>query len=213
MAYDFTAASSQYLSATAPIDGNTFPYTMACWFRASNVTSTYVIMSLSATSGPYAGLVAEGGFAGDPVRAFQTSASTEARTTTGYTANNWHHACGVFTSNSSRTAYLDGGGAVTNTATEGAATGGSNVLIGARRLNSTLGTYFDGDIAEVGIWNTNLTADEIKSLSSGMTCDKVRPQSLVFYAPLVRDLIDYKGGLTITNNNTATVAVHPRVYS
>jgi hypothetical protein len=46
-----------------------------------------------------------------------------------------------------------------------------------------------------------------------MTCDKVRPQSLVFYAPLVRDLIDYKGGLTITNNNTATVANHPRVYA
>jgi hypothetical protein len=46
-----------------------------------------------------------------------------------------------------------------------------------------------------------------------MTCDKVRPQNLVFYAPLVRDLIDAKGGLTITNNNGATVANHPRVYA
>ena len=46
-----------------------------------------------------------------------------------------------------------------------------------------------------------------------MTCDKVRPQSLVFYAPLVRNLQDVKGGLTISNNNTATVAVHPRVYA
>jgi hypothetical protein len=49
--------------------------------------------------------------------------------------------------------------------------------------------------------------------ADGMTCDKIRPQSLVFYAPLVRDLIDVKGGLTITNNNTATVANHPRVYA
>jgi len=71
----------------------------------------------------------------------------------------------------------------------------------------------DGLIAEVGIWNAALTADEIASLAAGMTCDKVRPQSLVFYAPLVRDLVDVKGGLTITNNNTATVANHPRVYA
>jgi hypothetical protein len=58
-----------------------------------------------------------------------------------------------------------------------------------------------------------LTAAEIASLAKGMTCDKVRPESLVFYAPLVRDLIDAKGGLTITNNNGATVANHPRVYA
>jgi len=70
-----------------------------------------------------------------------------------------------------------------------------------------------GQIAEVGIWNAALTAAEIASLAKGMTCDKVRPQSLVFYAPLVRDLIDQKGGLTITNNNAATVADQPRVYA
>ena len=71
----------------------------------------------------------------------------------------------------------------------------------------------NGLIAEVGIWNAALTAAEIASLAKGMTCDKVRPQSLVFYAPLVRDLTDQKGGLAIANNNGATVANHPRVYA
>ncbi len=70
-----------------------------------------------------------------------------------------------------------------------------------------------GQIAEVGIWNVALADAEIASLADGMTCDKVRPQSLVFYAPLVRELIDARGGLTITNNNAATVAAHTRVYS
>ena len=51
------------------------------------------------------------------------------------------------------------------------------------------------------------------SLAKGITCDKIRPQNLVFYAPLVRDLVDAKGGLTIINNNSATVANHPRVYA
>jgi hypothetical protein len=70
-----------------------------------------------------------------------------------------------------------------------------------------------GQIAEVGIWNVALTAAEIASLAKGMTCDKIRPQSLVYYAPLVRNLIDQKGDLTITNNNGATVANHTRVYA
>lgn len=85
-------------------------------------------------------------------------------------------------------------------------------MIGARNAN-TIGQFAEGLVAEVGIWNAALTAAEIASLAAGMTCDKVRPQSLVFYAPLVRDLVDVKGGLTITNNNGATVANHPRVYA
>jgi len=88
----------------------------------------------------------------------------------------------------------------------------NELLVSARR-STTPGLFWDGKIAEAGIWNTDLNDNEVKSLAAGMTCDKVRPQSLVFYAPLVRDLIDYKGGLTITNNNTATVANHPRVYA
>lgn len=73
--------------------------------------------------------------------------------------------------------------------------------------------FGNGRYAEVGIWNAALTAAEVASLAKGMTCDKIRPQNLVFYAPLVRDLIDAKGGLTITNNNSSTVAEHPRVYA
>ena len=85
-------------------------------------------------------------------------------------------------------------------------------LVGARRA-TTIALHYTGRIADAAIWNAALTASEIASLAKGMTCDKVRPQSLVFYAPLVRDLQDVRGGLTITNNNTATVANHPRVYA
>ena len=73
--------------------------------------------------------------------------------------------------------------------------------------------FGNGQYAEVGVWHETLTAAEIASLGAGVTCDKIRPQNLVFYAPLVRDLNDQKGGLTITNNNAATVAAHPRVYA
>jgi hypothetical protein len=212
MAYEFTAASSQRLSATAPITTAQMPYTLACWFLANDVTTNRMLISLNVANGNFAAILANGAFAGDPILVFHSSASAEARTTAGYAANTWTHACGVFSSTTSRTAYINGGNSGTNTVGQSSETS-TELLIGARRFGGALGTYHDGLIAEVGIWNAALTAEEIASLAKGMTCDKVRPQSLVFYAPLVRDLIDQKGGLTITNNNGATVANHTRVYA
>ena len=78
------------------------------------------------------------------------------------------------------------------------------------RLNNL--EHFNGDIANTAIWNTHLSEQELKALSNGFAPEMIRPQSLVFYAPLIRNLIDAKGGRTITNNNGATVAVHPRIY-
>jgi len=129
------------------------------------------------------------------------------------TVNTWHHAAGVFASSTSRTAYLDGVAGAENTTNIGTQATATAINVGARTASGGVAAYFNGDIAEFGIWNAALTAAEIASLAKGMTCDKVRPQSLVYYAPLVRDLIDAKGGLTITNNNGATVANHPRVYA
>ena len=90
-------------------------------------------------------------------------------------------------------------------------TGINELLIGARRFSGAVGLYFDGSIAEAAIWNAALTDDEILSLAKGFTPDQIRPQNLVFYAPLIRELQDLRGGLTITNNNGATVSNHPRV--
>jgi hypothetical protein len=133
---------------------------------------------------------------------------SESFSTASYTQNTWHHCAGIWPSNSSRTSYLDGVASTAATLTIN--TSPQVIYVGAFDNSSD---RFAGQLAEVGIWNAALTAAEIASLAKGMTCDKIRPQSLVFYAPLVRDLIDQKGGLTITNNNGATVATHPRVYA
>jgi hypothetical protein len=69
-----------------------------------------------------------------------------------------------------------------------------------------------GDFAELGMWQSALSAQEVASLADGMTCDKIRPQSLVTYIPLVRDIQDLARGMTLTNTNS-TVAAHPRVYA
>jgi hypothetical protein len=221
MALEFNG-TNQYLQVGSAVL-TAAPLTMACWFNVDSVTVNHSLVSI--TNSGIAGSItrfamfAAGAISGDPVRVIASDAASNngiASTTSGYSANFWHHAAGVFTSASSRSVYLDGGNSATDT-TSITPTLLDRTNIGVQFLQNAGGTsgiaFADGLIAEVGIWNAALTAAEIASLAKGMTCDKVRPQSLVFYAPLVRDLIDQKGGLTITNNNAATVAAHTRVYA
>jgi hypothetical protein len=216
MAYEFASASAKYLSATsAPVTAA--PLSMACWFYPLNVTANMALVCLENSGGTDRFILqALGAIGGDPLQysaGQATTSSAAANSTIGYSANQWSHACGVETNAASRIVYLNGGNSATNTTSRTPASI-DRLKIGTLNFNGTFPFHLmNGYIAEVGIWNAALTAAEIASLANGMTCDKIRPQSLVFYAPLVRDLQDTKGGLTITNNNSATVATHPRVYA
>lgn len=73
--------------------------------------------------------------------------------------------------------------------------------------------YWSGKISEIAIWKGyGLSAAEVTALSKGIAAPRVRARDLSFYAPLIRNLQDVRGGLAITNNNGATVANHPRLY-
>lgn len=209
MSYNFASASSQHLStASAPVTAE--PFTLACWVRLSSITTMRVI-ALNGANGVRHQLsvgISDSGASAQSINGGNSGTSSSGNYVG--TTNEWHHRAAVFDSSTSRTAYYNGTAGSTNT-TNISITGINQITIGAG--NNPAGTFVNGRIAEVGVWNVALNAAEIGSLADGMTCDKVRPDSLVFYAPLVRDLIDYSGGLTITNNNTATVAEHPRVYA
>jgi hypothetical protein len=73
--------------------------------------------------------------------------------------------------------------------------------------------YANIEISEIAIWKNSLTNNEINALHKGFTADQICPQSLAFYAPLIRNLVDLRGGLVITNNNGATPSTHPRIYT
>ena len=216
MAYNFNGTSQRMSTTSTPV--NQPPFTMACWFNVNDLVSTkganfvavvnpigYSRYLLSAVKAP------------SPLYAYQIDGSNNvvgAASTENVSTGVWNHACSVFTGDSSRTVYLNGGNSSTDTASNSPTYSLiTSIQIGAQYFQGSATSFTKGKIAEVGIWNAALTADEVASLAKGMTCDKVRPQSLVFYAPLVRDLQDVKGGLTITNNNAATVADHPRVYA
>lgn len=213
MSYSFLSANSQYLNFTNPLSN--VPFTISAWIYPQ------------ATGGFSVGLYQNAGInnrdrcfigsSGSKLKAETVNEgvlATQSTTSNDFQRESWNHCAGVFASSSSRTAYLNNISATTNTSNNTVNNFQISTVNGI--LGSFSGTLFNtignANYAEVGIWNAALTAAEIASLAKGMTCDKVRPQNLVFYAPLVRDLIDQKGGLTLTNNNGATVANHPRIY-
>jgi hypothetical protein len=81
--------------------------------------------------------------------------------------------------------------------------------IGRVQANNAWST---GDFAELGMWQATLSSAEINSLAKGFACDKVRPQSLVYYTPLVREIQDLARGMTLTDASS-TVEPHPRIYA
>ena len=229
MAYTFAAASSQYLSATAsPLGtGQLADHTLAFWVRAANAaTTTLLAMSRStettSTNNP-AVLVQ---INGDYLRYFMRANSSSTGVgwanllgTSGAVVFNstWRHCvCRLSDSAtvSTATTYVDG--AQNQSVAYGSATPATTGLdrFGVCALvRGNVSSYSSASVADVGVWNVALTTDEIASLARGVTCEQVRPQSLVFYAPLIRNIGDMARSIALTNNNTATVADHPRVYA
>lgn len=66
----------------------------------------------------------------------------------------------------------------------------------------------DGRIAELGIWNATLTSGDFASMARGFCPAFIKPASLNVYVPLVRDLVDIREGVAITNTGPATVSTH-----
>jgi hypothetical protein len=133
-------------------------------------------------------------------------------TTVANTVGTWYHAAAVFLgSGSNVTGYINGvaGTPATNTGTT--LTTLDRLVVGARLSAGTPGLFFDGDIAEVGIWNGALTADEIAGLAKGFAPAKMRAASLVYELRLIRTIQDLRRGLVMTNNNGVTIAPHPRI--
>lgn len=216
MARNFVAASSQYLeNSTTPVTAA--PFTVAFWGRSTSATVTNVALSIADSAGTSNFWIFgfAGATAGDPLlwQVMAAGAFSQALTTTGYTANQWHHCCAVEASATDRRVFIDGGSKGTNTTSRTPA-GIDRVAVG-RRAHSAPDLYFGGDVAEVAIWGVALSDDEVALLAKGVSPLTVRPGDLVFYAPLLgkhSPEIDLIGARGLTVNASAAAAAHPRIF-
>jgi hypothetical protein len=222
MAYNFNG-TSHYMFAS--VDGSfpstpitSLPFTMSCWFRTPSAprSTSRVLLEIgsSGSSGYRLVIPANQTF----IRAnhfVSGTAQTADTATNSIVANTWIHCAGVFSSNSSRSVFISTASSATNTQTISAANPSSFSIAVSTAFNVN---YFDGDIADIGVWNTALDSNDIASLAKGISCTKVRPNSLVINVPLIRNtnvLFEKWSPELLPNyvqNVGATPSEHPRIY-
>ncbi len=212
MAVKFTAANSDYLEIDSTLVGG-YPFTMSCLFRAANDTSTVCLICLpeKGDASKRYSLRAAGEIPGDPIEALADDGVVDAaaQSTTGYDANIWSSAIGVIIEDDDRAVYFDGANKETETTrVEDDDIGIDRFTIGCRS-NSTRSLFFDGDIAEVGVWNVALTDAEISMLADGFAPSMIRFNSLVSYWPLIDDYRDEVGTNHLTAGGTPQFSEHP----
>jgi hypothetical protein len=216
MAYDFDGTNQDIRSTSVPVGVNE-PITFSAWFNTDSDTVEQTIVAAcnnTNTTGAFYTLTFAAAATGDPIRSgkYIGSGSTivAAANTTGFVGN-WKHVCAVFSSDTLRAVWQNGT-ETTNTTSLGDTSQTFNRFSIGCLPRSTGVAYTNGRIAEVGVWSIALTGAEIAGLSKGIKPPRIRPQNIVLYAPLIRNIQDTRGGITFTNENSATVANHPRVY-
>lgn len=208
MAQNFGGAAYHHSSSTPATDE---PMTLAVWYKPSvaNEPTVRVPISICNTSARNAWLLY-----GSNANLFAWQAAGASDGQSGQnpplTTDN-QHCLGVFAANASRTGYYNGTAAAANT-TSLATSGVNLVVIGAWNNGGAYAGQVNANISEAAIWSVALTAAEITSLAKGFSPRRIRPQSLEFYCPLIRNTQDLRKGITFTTVGTPTAAVHPRVY-
>lgn len=207
----FATASSEYAEKTLGAS-MALPLTISAWFNPTDLAANRAMVEVNV--GVEAGcqlLIRTTGI----IRARQAEASGLADSSSSGSSVStgvWSHGAAVFASTTSRTVYLNGTAGATATNTIGGDTY-TLLTVAARYSASTRGEYFNGAVAEVGVWDVVLTADEITALSKGISPRFIRPASLKAYAPLIGRTspeIELKGaGLTLSGSAAVD---HPRIF-
>lgn len=216
MAQSFNG-SSQMLKARAVTGewATAWPITMFCRAKSTNTTGEQVALGYVQSNSPYNGLLMgfNGHVGGDPL-GFSRFGVVGVNSSVGYTSGVWRSWAGRASSN---TVFdIDAEGTVDTGATTSVSWPASafDVEIGSR-LTPSISLPLNGDVASVAMWNVSLTDADEAQLIAGFSPRRVRPQSLVFYAPLVRELVAPKfasAGVTWTNTGAVAASAHPRSY-
>jgi hypothetical protein len=187
---------------------------MACWVRPVNITDQEIVMSMGDGGAGVSRhqLRLKGNLSGDPVEAasHDGTANSSAATSTGYTAGAWHHICGIWSSGSSRTAYLDGGNSGNNTDSRVVTLSRTTIGASAHDLSATL----NADVAWAAIWDVALTAGEVVMLAAGVHPLMVRPGALISVWDLYGNNdpeTDYISGFDLTVTNSPAKSESPRI--
>lgn len=213
MALDFNGSTDR-VDYGAAWDPSGSALTIAAWIYPDNVSTLQRVLEIHASGDAADGCAlwmvnTQLGL----TRAWSGADAYHYRHGTGELASgSWQHVLATSDSgadNSGMECYVDG--AVPGTSGGGAGSGSEDAhsgswSIGGRKWEDT--RNFEGRIAEVGVWDRELSADEIAALVTGYA-PLCFLRGLRFYAPLMSRGVEVVAGVTPTLDGTNVIA-HPK---
>lgn len=209
----FTSANSDRLMLNT-LAVTAKPLSMACWFNVASSGTNRTFVSIgknNATSqrnNIYFGTSTTGKIA---VRQFVNEAFSSVNTTTSHSTGVWQFAGAVLPTSGNAKAVLNTE-IVSGTFTTTTPPGMNATAVGAQHyLSSGWADYMNGYVAEAAIWNVALTDADLGILAVGFSPELVRPEALVFYAPLIGSFRDSRTTI-MSSNGSPAIADHNRIY-
>ncbi len=160
-----------FLNIATPVD-DTYPFSYACWVKSDDETVGQTVLSIgeAGNDDAFHRMALQGNAGGDPLRCHSIDTSSPdtgsefADTSSGYSANTWHHVACVFAASNDRRAFIDGGNKGTNSG--GVIVDNADVTRIGRRAANTSSQTMSGVITECTVWNVALTDAEVAILAS-----------------------------------------------
>lgn len=194
MARDFTGGSTDRVDVgTFAVASTTF--SMCCWVWFDSITGSRDDRFISKADGTAVSnhdwMLGITGGGGTPKLRCRFNRNTNSITLVGATTvptGQWVHAVATWDGSSTpgvMTIFYNGAsdGTVNTSSPTGALPNNTDAVYIGNQPTSTSNSP-DGRIAEVGIWNVVLTANEIASLARGVPPGRIRPENLEGYWPL-----------------------------
>lgn len=198
-----------------------FQGTVAFWMNSSSATANEALLTFWNSSSrqgwglivnnPSTGRIVAAGYSGTAQQASISSASTVNDGTWRHVAYSWDHSTAAVSATNGNKLFIDG--ALDASAASSGLWGGngSGQFLQSGDNADAFWPSYVGKLAELGLWwGAHLTTDEIAALAKGFSPRAIRPALRQFYAPLVRDTHDVRGGWTFGSVG-GSVADHPRM--
>jgi len=243
MAREFTKNLSNFVDLGAatigPLLNGATGITFACWvnpasFAGTNIAGDDLITIYQGTLqgvGFIMGLSNANTGVGDPfvgVRRVGTDAGHSFNSSTLVSTSQWSHVVGCVTFGQAAKIWINGAQASGSVAGLSTTTAGTFLHTAGTRRDSLAcflhttniplseDRQFNGQMAECGLWNVELSSAEIQSLYKGFAPPQVKPQNLTCYWPMIgRGTVieELRNGKNGTIAGSIPNADHPRIYA
>lgn len=206
MAYNFDATAGEYLRLSQSVITDE-PFSLSIWWWPDNDVDSEFFSISDASQSAVTGL----GHRSDGTYKLRFRDHTTYVYGQAMALDTWHH-CGTSVSGSGANnvaVYTNG---TQDLGSVGSLQRGGDFdrLTVGRADDSSPSNHADGRCAFAAAWNVALTQAEFAILRSYSPLF-VRPQSLVYYAPLIRGLEERIGGVDLTKGGSPEIVSHPPI--